>query len=1262
MKRLFLQILIFVFLILCGFMWTDMRIQMLAQEKKGISPPPTATPVPEQPPKVPEKKIESTPVNPVPEEQKGVEKKGTQGIPSTQPIPEEQKNVQIRNLQISPNLNPVSDEPLSISGRPNLSVSPLNAQLERQIEYKPFTLDNPSSIQPNNSENYMVKEFSDFRGGLNQSAYKTKLAPNEALDLENALWNPTGELYKRPGYSLESTPPEKLNFLYTYYKQNDTSYEMGGSDTALYFHHGDSTVWHYLIGTGGDSGRWDGTTFEDMFVGTHGGIEPVVWNGDTLINIGETSDSFLVNMSTPTFFEKDSLGKCRQDTEVVRVVNGNWVAQDWVAYFVKYSLCYNSTDTVERMDIVSGNTANCLYFRPGFEPHHYGILTNYLKFYSWFGVDTVWREGKIDSVVACTSATAALIAGVGFHWRLIWECIDQEGSSRYGWAHNYAKLYDFDSTWDSTVNYDQYIFEVTAGKGLGFKCFMGSYKGADVSGAWGAVNSGWSDSAFFVYPYTAECFDTTTEYRIYKPCFTALGAKFVENFDGHLWLGWTGIGTEQNKNILVWSALSDLGNFPPENNIILESEDGDYITGMKTFPSQYMDVPNQELVVGKNASLYKIVPSNDPDAPYDFWLIVNGVGFASNSAIAPIEGKALVFPDQNGVWLYDQRKVQLISQKIDPLVKAWDKENLESMSGIYNPEDRHYYLSYPESADTSIQLPSDTNVYAVICWWDDVGTHWDIRAQKFDFDMTKIDTAFTVNNRIDGDQNTPDIAYAQVGRWIFVWSDERDDTTDKDIAMRRFDANLQSLDTAIVISGSRVNNRTMPHIDCNRNGKCVVVWEDRRNNSLRPDIYGQRIDSNGTLMGNNFSILSSTGYPYYEPHVGIGSDGKFVVAWITAKMSLKDTVYFQRFDSSGTKIGNPVVVDTSLTSFILGSSCDLALEDETEKFMVIWEKKVGANNYDIYGRWYDSSGTALTTAKKINDDVIADNIQEYQSSAVNNTGQYICAWDDYRLDPWYNTYGQRYSDTAMVGSNFPVTPNNDYYKYSAVAIDEDGNFLVVSTALSETIGVWFAKYNWTGTKTDSGWGSDLQFNPDENAVAINPFYTETTITIDTIQTQTLAWSLDFGGWSEESFSASAYCYQHSPFDSVKILFADPGEAKVYNYGTQADDIGEPVILTYQTGYMPASEFPSYYVEPKYFTFEGSGTGGGLLVYWYKNYSENGYFDTLTCTSGDCRQEMILPDTLRGYNISTKIVTGTGWDEFILSRFWSEYQIDQRGRK
>jgi hypothetical protein len=622
-------------------------------EKEKVESSPSVNPVLEGSKSLEQKKIESSPsANGIPEQSKVLEGKSIESPPSVNPISEGSKSLEQKKIESSPNLSPIGETKLQKETFSIPQVGELSPLQERTFEIPQRQFNGGSPVQGVDGMNYQVQEFNNF-GGLNLSNYKTKISPTDAYDVENALWNEQGEIYKRNSFSVSATNvPVSVNFLYRYYKQDGSKFTIMGNDTALFWARSDSNTFHLLKGTGGITGRWDGTTFDDKFVGTHEGIAPVIWDGSVVIAMGVLPDSFYVDYGISDYGYNNTPPCSTCSSWVTITPNPGWVTDQWVGYTVRMQFWMESSAYWGYFNII-GNGANKIYVRGKVDAVNY----SYIKLYSWFQWTKIY-SGKIDSVAVIPDC-----------WVELWEK-------------------------DTTISYpgevQKYLFQATTGTGAG-KFLYVYYVGTE-SGKTKITLNGYEEC----------CFDTSTHYTLWQPSFW-VGSKYCETFDNRLWLGWTGVGADQEKNRLVFSELNELNNFPPENNIWIGGDDGDYITGMKAWEGSYVDVPRGELIVSKQASLYKVVPSNDV-LLYHTWCISPDVGCISNSTMQTVEDKFLIFADQHGIYGYDKTKVAKISSKIDSIFYGWDFANLEKACAIYNPQDRHYYLSYPEGTSNDKAL------------------------------------------------------------------------------------------------------------------------------------------------------------------------------------------------------------------------------------------------------------------------------------------------------------------------------------------------------------------------------------------------------------------------------------------------------------------------------------------------------------------------------------------------------------------------------
>jgi hypothetical protein len=132
-----------------------------------------------------------------------------------------------------------------------------------------------------------------------------------------------------------------------------------------------------------------------------------------------------------------------------------------------------------------------------------------------------------------------------------------------------------------------------------------------------------------------------------------------------------------------------------------------------------------------------------------------------------------------------------------------------------------------------------------------------------------------------GDQTRPNVAYdAANDVYLVVWTDPQDGTLD--IRGARVSPAGAVLDAGCgsVIAGA-AGSQFSADVAAG-GGQFLVVWEDRRNEAAKGDVFGSRVG----VMGG-ISVLDPMGIPVAvhaatqqaEPAVAFGSGGSFVVAW-----------------------------------------------------------------------------------------------------------------------------------------------------------------------------------------------------------------------------------------------------------------------------------------------------------------------------------------------------------------------------------------------
>ena len=111
-------------------------------------------------------------------------------------------------------------------------------------------------------------------------------------------------------------------------------------------------------------------------------------------------------------------------------------------------------------------------------------------------------------------------------------------------------------------------------------------------------------------------------------------------------------------------------------------------------------------------------------------------------------------------------------------------------------------------------------------------------------------------------------------------------------------------------------------------------------------------------------------------------------------------------------------------------------------FIITWHDYRNGNP-DIYAQRFDSSGNPIDSSFKVNDDIALAE-QYNQAIAMDDSGNFVITWEDYR-DGNANIYAQRFSSSdSLLGVNFKVNTSSGTARQILpdIAIDPAGYFVI----------------------------------------------------------------------------------------------------------------------------------------------------------------------------------------------------------------------------
>jgi Protein of unknown function (DUF3152) len=214
--------------------------------------------------------------------------------------------------------------------------------------------------------------------------------------------------------------------------------------------------------------------------------------------------------------------------------------------------------------------------------------------------------------------------------------------------------------------------------------------------------------------------------------------------------------------------------------------------------------------------------------------------------------------------------------------------------------------------------------------------------------------------------------------YLVVWQEQRPGAT-RDIYAARVSEAGVILDRLGIPISKAAGNQWAPAVAFD-GSSFVVVWQDDRSASTRPDVYGARVSSAGVLVDPGGIAISSGPGGQLAPAVA-GTGAGALVAWTDGP-----DIRGARFSQAG------AVLDPGgfAVSAAAGAQLDPAVAFGGSSSLVVWEDHRGGVGADLYGARVSAAGAVLDPAGIA---VAADAGDERDPAVAFDGGAFLTAWD-----------------------------------------------------------------------------------------------------------------------------------------------------------------------------------------------------------------------------------------------------------------------------
>ncbi len=312
---------------------------------------------------------------------------------------------------------------------------------------------------------------------------------------------------------------------------------------------------------------------------------------------------------------------------------------------------------------------------------------------------------------------------------------------------------------------------------------------------------------------------------------------------------------------------------------------------------------------------------------------------------------------------------------------------------------------------TNPSIAIDASGRFVIAWqsYDTAKFTYDIYARSYAADGSALSAQKRITTDAD-DQTLAAVSMDATGNVVIAYqSTGQDNGVTQGIYARTANATLSTINAEIRINTTTAGDQAAPAIAAGNSG-FVVVWQSSGQDGSGTGIYGQRYTTAGAKVGGEFLINSITSGDQTTPAVAMTADGRFTVAWESKGHDNADGkigIYARRFAADGTALGTDTLVNTTTLGDQTSPSVSVAADG---RFVVGWTSK-GQDHADgkegVYAQGFAADGSRLGTEFRLNTQT-AD-VQSTPSVGMRADGGLLAVWQSNNQDGnGTGVFGQRF--------------------------------------------------------------------------------------------------------------------------------------------------------------------------------------------------------------------------------------------------------------
>jgi hypothetical protein len=175
---------------------------------------------------------------------------------------------------------------------------------------------------------------------------------------------------------------------------------------------------------------------------------------------------------------------------------------------------------------------------------------------------------------------------------------------------------------------------------------------------------------------------------------------------------------------------------------------------------------------------------------------------------------------------------------------------------------------------------------------------------------------FLVNQYPSGLQNEPAVAMDVAGDFVVSWTSYGQNGAYDGVYARRFNLQGTAVTGEIQVNTTVLARQDRSAVAMDQNGDFTVVWEGYGQSNTSWNVYGQRFNAAGAMLGGQFQINQHTNNQHVmDPKVAMDLAGDFVVTWQSYGQDGSGYgIYARRYNAAAAAQGNEFLVNNLITA------------------------------------------------------------------------------------------------------------------------------------------------------------------------------------------------------------------------------------------------------------------------------------------------------------------------------------------------------------